>query len=130
MKRKSFPPHPSILRKEENIYILYYIYIIKRKIYKKKKFSFFDTLHPPRFWEKIKIFREGRVVPSTGYRGGWVYCDAANVIEILCTPQQRPLLIYSMLYFRVFRSTYQKYAKIKRFKPLLMLRYVIYHFSK
>lgn len=45
MKRKSFPPHPSIFRKEENIYILYYIYIIKRKIYKKKKFVFFDTLH-------------------------------------------------------------------------------------
>lgn len=56
MKRKSFPPHPSILRKEENIYILYYIYIIKRKIYKKKKFSFFDTLHYLVFREKNKKF--------------------------------------------------------------------------
>lgn len=72
MKRKSFPPHPSILRKEENIYILYYIYIIKRKIYKKKKFSFFRYLPPPRFLRKNKKFfvRVGSLLqPATG---GWV----------------------------------------------------------
>ena len=45
MKRKSFPPHPSIFRKEENIYILYYIYYKKEKYIKRKSLVFFDTLH-------------------------------------------------------------------------------------
>lgn len=52
MKRNLSPLQPLYLRKEENIYILYYIiYIIKRKIYKKKKFGFFridPTLLSPR----------------------------------------------------------------------------------
>ena len=75
MKRKSFPPHPSILRKEENIYILYYIYIIKRKIYKKKKFVFFDTYYHLVFWEKNKKFfvRVGSFLqPAIGGGGGTV----------------------------------------------------------
>ena len=56
MKRNLSPLQPLYLRKEENIYILYYIYIIKRKIYKKKKFSFFDTYHHLVFVEKNKKF--------------------------------------------------------------------------
>lgn len=59
MKRKSFPPHPSILRKEENIYILYYIYIIKRKIYKKKNLVFSIRTTYLIFEKKIKNFSLG-----------------------------------------------------------------------
>ena len=132
MKRNLSPLQPLYLRKEENIYILYYIYIIKRKIYKKKKFSFFRYSPPPCFSvEKNKKFfvRVGSLLqPAIG--GGWWYWDAANVPHILCTPQQRPLLTYSMLHFAVFSQYLQKYAKIKRFQPLLQLRYIIYHFSK
>ena len=93
MKRKSFPPHPSIFRKEENIYILYYIYIIKRKIYKKKKFSFFRIVPTSIFQEKNKKFfvRVGSLLqPATGGGGGTVMLQIC--LHILCTPQYRPLL--------------------------------------
>ena len=72
MKRKSFPPHPSIFRKEENIYILYYIYIIKRKIYKKKKFSFFRIVPTSIFQEKNKKFFVRVGLPlRVAAGGGW-----------------------------------------------------------
>ena len=93
MKRKSFPPHPSIFRKEENIYILYYIYIIKRKIYKKKKFSFFRIVPTSIFQEKNKKFfvRVGSLLqPATG--GGGREAPPWKLRPGGYTYQQRPLL--------------------------------------